>query len=576
MKRQWKLGMAIGVIMALITTQVILADNLVNDVTVGGTDTFTAPGSTIVGYKINTAAAGDPQSGCNANDGSPATVTISVPTGVTASATSLTFTACNVFQNVTFSSSTPGNYAIIVVSVSDTGTGSYNNQANFTLHVNAPPPPPNTAPGVSVTGVTHGASYEIGSVPAAGCLVVDAEDGNSTFAATLSAISGSLAEYGLGSQTASCSYTDQGGLSDSDSATYSIVDTTDPVITFVSRTAANGNGWNNGNVTVEWSCADSSSGVLAASVSQTVSTEGANQSATGTCEDHAGNTASDTQSAINIDKTAPSASASASPAANANGWNNTNVTVSFSGTDGLSGIDYCAAAEVLSSEGAGQSASGTCTDMAGNISSPAAVSGINIDKTAPNVSLVGGPANGGTYYFGFVPSAPTCSANDGLSGLDGFCSVGGYGTALGSHTVTASATDKAGNSASASATYTVLAWTLNGFYQPVDMSTPTTLVYNTVRNGSTVPLKFEVFAGSTELTDVANVKSLMYAQTSCDANATTDDIETLATGNTVLRYDTVAGQFVYNWKTPATAGKCYRVTMTTQDGSSLVAYFKLK
>jgi hypothetical protein len=63
---------------------------------------------------------------------------------------------------------------------------------------------------------------------------------------------------------------------------------------------------------------------------------------------------------------------------------------------------------------------------------------------------------------------------------------------------------------------------------------------------------------------------------SCDATATTDDIETVATGGTVLRYDTVAGQFVYNWKTPTTAGKCYRVTMTTQDGSSLVAYFKLK
>jgi hypothetical protein len=38
----------------------------------------------------------------------------------------------------------------------------------------------------------------------------------------------------------------------------------------------------------------------------------------------------------------------------------------------------------------------------------------------------------------------------------------------------------------------------------------------------------------------------------------------------------VDGQFIYNWKTPNFAGKCYRVTMTTIDGSSLVAYFKLK
>ena len=49
-----------------------------------------------------------------------------------------------------------------------------------------------------------------------------------------------------------------------------------------------------------------------------------------------------------------------------------------------------------------------------------------------------------------------------------------------------------------------------------------------------------------------------------------------STGSTSLRYDTTARQFIYNWKTPTTAGKCYRVTMTTLDGSSLVAYFKLK
>lgn len=37
-----------------------------------------------------------------------------------------------------------------------------------------------------------------------------------------------------------------------------------------------------------------------------------------------------------------------------------------------------------------------------------------------------------------------------------------------------------------------------------------------------------------------------------------------------------AGQFIYNWKTPKTPGKCYAVTMTAQDGSSLTALFKLK
>jgi hypothetical protein len=278
-----------------------------------------------------------------------------------------------------------------------------------------------------------------------------------------------------------------------------------------------------------------------------------------------------TADGINIDKTAPTASASASPAANGHGWNNSDVTVSFTGTDSLSGIASCAANVVLNSEGAGQSASGSCTDVAGNVSTAATASNINIDKTAPLVALVGGPANGGSYYYGSVPAAPTCSASDALSGIDGACSVGGYSNAVGSHTVTASATDKAGNSATASASYTVLAWTLSGFYQPVDMSG----VWNTVRGGSTVPLKFEIFAG-TELTNTSAVQSVQAYRISCTAGGGEDAIETVTTGGTSLRYDATSGQFIFNWQTPRQPGTCYKVVMSAQDGSSLTAFFKLK
>jgi hypothetical protein len=245
------------------------------------------------------------------------------------------------------------------------------------------------------------------------------------------------------------------------------------------------------------------------------------------------------------------------------------VTVSFSGSDALSGIDFCGEDALLSSEGAGQVASGTCTDNAGNVSTTASAT-VNIDLTAPSVALVGGPANGGTYYFGFVPAEPTCNASDALSGLDGACSVSGYSAAVGDHTVSASATDKAGNAGSASVSYTVSAWTIRGFYQPVDMNG----VVNTVKGGSTVPLKFEVFAGSTELTNTAIVSTLV-KQVTC--NATIEDtVEVLATGGTSLRYDSTSGQFIFNWQTPKLPGKCYSVTLTTQDDSSITALFKLK
>ncbi len=116
------------------------------------------------------------------------------------------------------------------------------------------------------------------------------------------------------------------------------------------------------------------------------------------------------------------------------------------------------------------------------------------------------------------------------------------------------------------------AWTLNGFYRPVDMSG----TLNIVKGGSTVPLKFEVFAGPTELTDTSVVKSLTQTKIACETSAPTDVIEVTTTGGTSLRYDTTDGQFIQNWKTPKLPGNCYQVTMTTQDGSSLSALFKLK
>ena len=107
------------------------------------------------------------------------------------------------------------------------------------------------------------------------------------------------------------------------------------------------------------------------------------------------------------------------------------------------------------------------------------------------------------------------------------------------------------------------------------MSTTST-VWNTVKGGSTVPLKFELFAGS-ELTDPANVKSLQSTKVSCSSGAGIEDaIETTATGGTSLRYDSTGGQFIYNWKTPTGAGTCHKVTVTAQDGSTISAYFKMK
>jgi hypothetical protein len=124
-------------------------------------------------------------------------------------------------------------------------------------------------------------------------------------------------------------------------------------------------------------------------------------------------------------------------------------------------------------------------------------------------------------------------------------------------------------------TLTIGAWTLMGFYQPVDMSN-LTIVWNSIKGGQTVPLKFNIFANGVEKKAVTDVQGFAVAEIPCSSAGVTTDVDFTTTGGTSLRYDTTGGQFIQNWQTPKPPGKCYQVRMTALDGSHLDAYFKSK
>jgi len=679
----------------------------------------------------------DGKNGCNLTSSSVLTLNLgsSQPAVATVSPSSVTFTSCGDTKQVTVTPLTTGSTTVSATVSSNTTGGSFD-LAPATFQVNvAAPAPSNTAPTLNITGVTAGSSYSKGAVPDAVCNVTDKEDGPSNFAATLSAISGPDAATGVGSQTASCDYTDAGGLHASSSVTYSIADATAPVIGYtlnpvapdgldgwyrsevflhwtvtegdspstlaktgcvdqtvsvdqgsadyscsassaggsagpvtvsikkdgtapgVEYTSASGtagnNGWYTSDVTATFTGTDATSGPASATQTATSSGEGSdvvvqspaftdnagNEAAAGAAshgfkidktapgveyssasgtegnngwytsdvtatftgtdatsgpasatqtatssgegsaievqspafEDNAGNvTAAGAAShSFKIDKTAPSvAFTSASGTVGANGWYTSDVTATFTGTDATSGPASATQTATSSGEGSAVAiASPAFSDEAGNVTASGADSrSFKIDKTDPTASF---DSVVGNAYFGSVAGAPTCTASDDVSGPAG-CVVTGYSTQVGTHTLTATATDNAGRTSTAQQTYTVMAWTIKGFYQPIDMNG----VLNTVKGGSTVPAKFEVFAGSTELTD-PGIVTMSAAKITCTLT-TSDDIELTSTGSTSLRYDSVSGQFIYNWKTPATPGSCYKLTMRTADGSSIYANFKMK
>ncbi|HET6404118.1 MAG TPA: HYR domain-containing protein [Candidatus Thermoplasmatota archaeon] len=245
------------------------------------------------------------------------------------------------------------------------------------------------------------------------------------------------------STTGTC--TNYASLTASHTVTGINIDRTAPVLSGTRSPAPNAAGWNNADVTVSFACTDALSGVASVTGPQVVSTEGTAQSRSGSCVDLAGNSASATVSGINLDKTAPSVVASRSPAANAAGWNNDDVTVSFACTDARSGVASTSPAAVVSTEGSGQSRTGSCTDVAGN-SASATMSNINIDRTPPVLTGAKSPAS--EWSNGDV--TVTFSCVDALSNVASVTGPQVVTTSGAGQSRSGSCVDHAGNSVSGS------------------------------------------------------------------------------------------------------------------------------
>lgn len=354
----------------------------------------------------------------------------------------------------------------------------------------------NTPPVVTVAGFTDGDIFELGvdELPTPGCSVQDAEDADELARPSVEALSGPLAAYGLGTVTVTCSYTDKGQLTGTDSATYTVVDTGDPVITDLGPTpkAPDGsNGWYVTAVTNTFRATDSGAGFETTLAPKLLAYE-------------------------------------------------------FTGSTGTAeGADLTVG-------------SGSVTDVAGNAAESISSAPFDVDLSDPllNVSGPADHASFDLCAAG-TPTRPTFDPFDGVSGVDEELTADTWtspatASGVGAYTYTATATDHAGRSTTERRTYTSsYGSAFTGVQQPINGGATESLADDSSRFklGSTVPVKFKLVCGTAPIDNAVARLNVKKSDGTPDPG-TEEAVSTAAsTSGNLFRYDSTSGQYVFNLST---------------------------
>lgn len=394
--------------------------------------------------------------------------------------------------------------------------------------------------------------------------------------------------------------TDQAGNEATATRRAVLVDVTRPSIgVAVSPDATDG--WNNGPVSADWTCADSGSGLAPSTAcpsDEGFTAEGTYPARSESVDDVAGNTSpTTTRRAIRIDTTAPTVTVElrdaggALVAANADGWFAQPVVVHVvcadptsggvsSGVTG-SGAYACPADETLA-QGSHPGRALEVRDVAGNAQTATSVPPIRIDTTAPTAAVLG-VTNGSSHLVGAAPT-PSCTTTDGGgSGVSvpATVTVTGAPDASGAGAFTATCSggsDSAGNpTVPASVSYTV-GYAFPGIFQPIN--DPAGSAPSVFRQGSTVPVKFALLdarggrlsdAAAQAIADTCSARLFTGVVATGSPGVVNEAISTSAasTGN-CFRYDAAADQFIFNLNTKGMAAGTYVLEARISSGSSVV------
>lgn len=190
---------------------------------------------------------------------------------------------------------------------------------------------------------------------------------------------------------------------------------------------------------------------------------------------------------------------------------------------------------------------------------------IKVDSTAPMLAPTVTP---NPLMLGATGTV-TSNATDALSGIATQSCTAPNTATIGTRNVSCSATDMAGNAASATAAYTVR-YGYIGFKPPVD--NPPTV--NRAQAGQTIPLKWQLVDTSGNTISTLTSVTFTVTTTTCATGTVLDQIEEYVTGSSGL-LNQGNGNYQYNWQTAKSfRNTCKTVRIGLGDGNVPTAHFK--
>lgn len=188
------------------------------------------------------------------------------------------------------------------------------------------------------------------------------------------------------------------------------------------------------------------------------------------------------------------------------------------------------------------------------------------DATAPTLNPTVSPNP--VFLNGLATATP--NASDARSGIASSSCAAPNTTTVGSKSINCTATDNAGNTATASANYRVI-YNFSGFLQPVNNAP----VVNSAAAGQSIPVKFSLSGNQgLNIFETGFPRSLSMV---CGGGATNSIEETVNPGASSLSYDATTDRYNYVWKTEkAWKGTCRKLAVKFNDGSTYEALFQFK